>query len=58
MGQAWPTRVSFQLLDRRGTIHGWPLRSHSRHAQLMRMENLFEEIESKVLGMLDPGSDI
>lgn len=32
--------------------------SHSRHAQLMRMENLFEEIESKVLGMLDPGSDI
>lgn len=32
--------------------------SHSRHAQLMRMENLFEEIESKVLKMLDPGSDI
>lgn len=32
--------------------------SHSRHAQLMRMENLFEEIESKVLGMLDPGSDV
>ena len=32
--------------------------SHSRHAQLMRMENLFEEIESKVLKMLNPGSDI
>ena len=28
------------------------------HAQLMRMENLFEEIESKVLKMLNPGSDI
>jgi len=32
--------------------------NHSRHAQLMRMGNLFEEIESKVLPMLEPGSDI
>ena len=32
--------------------------SHSRYAQLMRMDNLFEEIESKVLRMLEPGCDI
>jgi tetratricopeptide (TPR) repeat protein len=32
--------------------------NHSRHAQLMRMDNLFEEVEAKVLKMLEPGSDV
>ena len=32
--------------------------NHSKHAQLMRMENLFEEIEAKMLSMIPPGSDV
>jgi len=32
--------------------------NHSRHAQLLRMEHLFEEIESKMLEQLGPGSEV
>ena len=32
--------------------------SHSRHAQLLRLDALFEEVEAKVLPLLDAGSDV
>lgn len=32
--------------------------NHSRHAQLLRMEHLFEEIETKMLERLGPGSEV
>lgn len=32
--------------------------NHSRHAQLLRMDHLFEEIETKMLERLGPGSEV
>ena len=32
--------------------------NHGRHAQLLRMEHLFEEIETKMLEQLGPGSEV